>query len=69
MKKIYTAKEVEKISIDEPFEITDRLDQRIKDTVRFDDFPLLGYFYKKRRGGGLHIHCNRKQNAYISREI
>ena len=45
--KIYTAKEVEKISIDEPFEITDRLDQRIKDTVRFDDFPLLGYFYKK----------------------
>ncbi|MFA7533953.1 MAG: hypothetical protein WCY46_06465, partial [Tissierellaceae bacterium] len=41
--KIYTSKEVEKISIDESFEITDRLVQRIKDTARFNDFPLLGY--------------------------
>ncbi len=43
---IYTSKEIENISIYEPFEITDRLDQKIKDTIKFKDFPLLGYFYK-----------------------
>lgn len=44
---IYTAGEVEKISVDRPFEITNRLDQKIKDSVSFNDFLLLGYFIKK----------------------
>ena len=35
---IYTAKEIERISIDKPFQITNRLDKKIKDTTRFDEF-------------------------------
>lgn len=65
--KIYTAKEVEKISIDEPFEITDRLDQRIKDTVRFDDFPLLGYFYKKEGEDYISIAIENKMLTLVER--
>lgn len=44
---MYTSKEVEKISIDDPFEITSELNEKIKETIKFNYFPLLGYFYKK----------------------
>lgn len=65
--KIYTAKEVEEISIDEPFEITDRLDQRIKDTVKFEDFPLLGYFYKKEGGDYISIAVENNMLTLVER--
>lgn len=44
---IYTAEEVKKISIDDLFEITNELAEKIKETTKFNEFPLLGYFYKK----------------------
>lgn len=66
-KIIYTDKEVRKISIDEPFEITDRLDQRIKDTARFNDFPLLGYFYKKEGVEYISITIENKMLILVER--
>lgn len=65
--KIYTSKEVEKISIDESFEITDRLVQRIKDTARFNDFPLLGYFYKKEGEDYISIAIENKMLTLVER--